>query len=145
MGRVVAQRRQAAARDTATPRLAARRPRRIKAGSYSEKDARRLVREMARAVAQCHGMNVMLRDIKPENVRPGRAGLGGWLRAGALWAGGPGGSWAPGPQAAGAGAPLSPAGVPPAPSSACTAPPAYPPAHTVYVPGRLARRPAQGH
>lgn len=26
------------------------------------------VREMARAVAQCHGMDVMLRDIKPENV-----------------------------------------------------------------------------
>jgi serine/threonine protein kinase len=42
---------------------------RIKLGSYSEADARRLVREMARAVAQCHGMDVMLRDIKPENVR----------------------------------------------------------------------------
>ena len=42
--------------------------RRIKLGSYSEADARRLVREMVRAVAQCHGMNVMLRDIKPENV-----------------------------------------------------------------------------
>ncbi|KAL4433462.1 hypothetical protein ABPG77_010315 [Micractinium sp. CCAP 211/92] len=39
----------------------------IKLGSYSEADARRLVREMVRAVAQCHGMNVMLRDIKPEN------------------------------------------------------------------------------
>jgi serine/threonine protein kinase len=42
--------------------------RRIRRGSYSEQDARRLVREMVRAVAQCHGMNVMLRDIKPENV-----------------------------------------------------------------------------
>ncbi|PRW20925.1 calcium-dependent kinase 26-like [Chlorella sorokiniana] len=39
----------------------------VKMGSYSEKDAQRLVREMARAVAQCHGMDVMLRDIKPEN------------------------------------------------------------------------------
>lgn len=28
---------------------------------------------MARAVAQCHGMDVMLRDIKPENVRPRHA------------------------------------------------------------------------
>ncbi|PSC69548.1 calcium-dependent kinase 17 [Micractinium conductrix] len=39
----------------------------IKLGSYSEADARRLVREMTRSVAQCHGMDVMLRDIKPEN------------------------------------------------------------------------------
>lgn len=51
--------------------------RRIKLGSYSEADARRLVREMVRAVAQCHGMNVMLRDIKPENVRR-VDGVGGW-------------------------------------------------------------------
>lgn len=39
----------------------------IKLGSYSENAARRLVREIVRAVAQCHGMNVLLRDIKPEN------------------------------------------------------------------------------
>ncbi|KAL4856185.1 Calcium-dependent protein kinase 16 [Chlorella vulgaris] len=39
----------------------------VKLNSYSESDARRLVQEIVRAVAQCHGMNVMLRDIKPEN------------------------------------------------------------------------------
>ena len=44
-------------------------PRRIKAGSYSEVVAARLVREILRTVAQCHAENVMIRDVKPENVR----------------------------------------------------------------------------
>ena len=28
------------------------------------------MREILRAIAQCHGLNVLLRDVKPENVRP---------------------------------------------------------------------------
>ena len=47
---------------------------RIKAGSYSEVVAARLVREILRTVAQCHAENVMMRDVKPENVRRGCAG-----------------------------------------------------------------------
>lgn len=39
----------------------------IKVGSYSERDAARLVKEILRTVAQCHAAGVMIRDIKPEN------------------------------------------------------------------------------
>jgi calcium-dependent protein kinase len=36
-------------------------------GSYSEKDAAALVRDIVRVVAHCHSMGVMHRDLKPEN------------------------------------------------------------------------------
>ena len=38
-------------------------------GRYSEAQAARLVREVLRTVALCHAKHVMLRDIKPQNVR----------------------------------------------------------------------------
>lgn len=34
---------------------------------YTEADARRLVRDILRVVAQCHSQGVLIRDIKPEN------------------------------------------------------------------------------
>eukprot|EP00803_Ostreobium_quekettii_P004365 evm.model.scf_394.1 EVM.evm.TU.scf_394.1 scf_394:12902-20036(+) len=40
---------------------------RIKKGRYSEKDAAKIVKEILRAVAQCHAKNVVVRDVKPEN------------------------------------------------------------------------------
>eukprot|EP00887_Chlorella_sp_A99_P001826 scaffold19.g1826.t1 len=40
---------------------------RIKAGSYTERAAARLMRDIMRAIAQCHGLHVLLRDVKPEN------------------------------------------------------------------------------
>lgn len=36
-------------------------------GSYSEKDAAALIRDIVRVVAHCHSMGVMHRDLKPEN------------------------------------------------------------------------------
>ncbi|KAI3438381.1 hypothetical protein D9Q98_000813 [Chlorella vulgaris] len=36
-------------------------------GSYSEKDAAALIRDMVRVVAHCHHMGVIHRDLKPEN------------------------------------------------------------------------------
>ncbi|KIZ00641.1 hypothetical protein MNEG_7321 [Monoraphidium neglectum] len=40
---------------------------RIKRGAYSERTAARLVREVLRAVAQCHAKGVIVRDVKPDN------------------------------------------------------------------------------
>jgi len=39
----------------------------ITGGSYGERDAARLVRDVLRTVAQCHAQGVLMRDIKPEN------------------------------------------------------------------------------
>ncbi|GBF96832.1 calcium-dependent kinase-like [Raphidocelis subcapitata] len=40
---------------------------RIRRGAYSEAAAARIVREVLRAVAQCHAKGVILRDVKPDN------------------------------------------------------------------------------
>lgn len=41
---------------------------RILKGRYTEQQAAHLVREVLQTVAQCHAKNVLMRDIKPENV-----------------------------------------------------------------------------
>ena len=48
---------------------------RIKRGAYSERTAARLVREVLRAVAQCHAKGVIVRDVKV------RRGAGRFRRA----------------------------------------------------------------
>jgi serine/threonine protein kinase len=40
---------------------------RVKNGSFSEKVAARLTREMLQALAYCHSHNIVHRDLKPEN------------------------------------------------------------------------------
>ena len=40
----------------------------IQSGAYSEADAARLVREVASALAFCHGVGVVHGDLKPENI-----------------------------------------------------------------------------
>eukprot|EP00210_Caulerpa_lentillifera_P006665 g6368.t1 len=35
--------------------------------TYSERDAARIVRDMLRAIAQCHSKGIVMRDVKPEN------------------------------------------------------------------------------
>jgi serine/threonine protein kinase len=39
----------------------------IRRGEYNEARAARLVREVLRAVAQCHAKGIVIRDVKPEN------------------------------------------------------------------------------
>ena len=41
--------------------------RRIKRGRYTEAVAARILREVLRAIAQCHAAGVLVRDVKPEN------------------------------------------------------------------------------
>lgn len=42
---------------------------RIRKGRYTEGQAMRLIQEVLRTVAQCHAKSVLIRDVKPENVR----------------------------------------------------------------------------
>lgn len=67
---------------------------RIKRGQYSERMAARLVREVLRAVAQCHAKGVIVRDVKVGDyyglgvrvwylgVRLWRVSIEGWAIAG---------------------------------------------------------------
>lgn len=114
---------------------------RIRKGSYSEKAARRLVREMVRAVAQCHGMHVMLRDIKPENVRGRRcAALGLFGRHAEE-----GAPQAPAPASQLASRRMYHTGCDPDSLLPCAAALPPPPTNAVHVPGPLPRVPPQGH
>ncbi|PRW57858.1 calcium-dependent kinase 29-like [Chlorella sorokiniana] len=40
---------------------------RAQQGTYSERAAARIIRDVVRTVAQCHSKNIMMRDIKPQN------------------------------------------------------------------------------
>jgi calcium-dependent protein kinase len=41
---------------------------RVQAGSYSEKQAARIIRAILQLLAQAHSRNIIIRDIKPDNL-----------------------------------------------------------------------------
>ena len=41
---------------------------RVSAEAYSESDAARLIKQVLQIVAQCHKQNIIIRDLKPENL-----------------------------------------------------------------------------